>query len=298
MQNSNTIKNYVRLLRPGQYLKNSFIFLPLFFSAKMGHIELLTKNFISFIAFCLIASAVYILNDLRDVEDDKKHPVKRFRPLASGHILPGQAVKVMASLLIAGFSLSVYISSLLNSYLLLLILCFYLLLNILYTVKLKHVAILDVTIIAIGFILRLFTGSITSGVPLSMWIILITFLLALFLALAKRRDDILISQENSQNIRKSIDGYNLEFINAAMVVMASLTVMSYIMYTISPDVVARVRSDRLYLTTGFVVVGLMRYMQVTFVEQTSGAPTKVLGRDRFLQLVILGWIISFIFILY
>lgn len=298
MQNSNIIKNYIRLLRPGQYIKNLFIFLPLFFSAKMGHCDLLAKNLASFIAFCLIASAVYILNDLGDVDDDKRHPVKRFRPLASGHILPGQAIKVMASLLIAGFALSTYISSLLNSYLLLLILSFYLLLNILYTVKLKHVAILDVTVIAIGFILRLFTGSITSGIPLSMWIILITFLLALFLSLAKRRDDVLIFQENAQKTRKNIDGYNLEFINAAMVVMASLTVMSYIMYTISSDVIARIKSDRLYLTTGFVVVGIMRYMQVTFVEQNSGSPTKVLGRDRFLQLVILGWIISFIFILY
>lgn len=264
----------------------------------MGHPELLTKNLISFIAFCLIASAVYILNDLIDVDEDKKHPVKKARPLASGHVLPGQAVKVMALLLMAGFALSVYISSILNSYSLLFILGFYLLLNILYTVKLKHVAILDITVIAIGFIIRLFTGSVTSGVPLSMWIILITFLLALFLALAKRRDDVLLFQETAQKLRKNIGGYNLEFINAAMVLMASVTVMAYIMYTISSEVIARVNSDRLYLTTGFVVVGIMRYMQVTFVAQASGSPTRVLGRDRFLQLVILGWIISFIFILY
>jgi 4-hydroxybenzoate polyprenyltransferase len=173
------------------------------------------------------------------------------------------------------------------------VLLIYFLLNIAYTLKLKHIAILDIFIIASGFVLRLFAGSSVTEIPLSMWIILMTFLLALFLALAKRRDDVLLSLEG-QETRKNIDGYNLEFVNASMVLMAGVVIVSYLMYTISPEVEGRLGTEHLYLTSFFVILGIFRYMQITFVEEDSGSPTKVVIRDKFLKLTILFWLISFI----
>jgi 4-hydroxybenzoate polyprenyltransferase len=166
--------------------------------------------------------------------------------------------------------------------------------NLLYSFGLKHIPILDINIIAIGFVLRLLMGSAAGGdaLPLSMWIVLITFLLALFLALAKRRDDVLLAEEGKK-VRKSIDGYNLEFINGAMMIMASVTIVFYISYTITEGV-TRFQTDKLYFTVFFVILGIMRYMQITFVEKKSGSPTKILLRDIFLQITILGWLVSFV----
>jgi hypothetical protein len=137
-----------------------------------------------------------------------------------------------------------------------------------------------------------FAGAVLIAVTPTMWIVLVTFLLALFLALAKRRDDCLLAQGGLKT-RKNIDGYNLELVNAAMVLMAAVTLVSYIMYTVSPEVVVRFGSDYLYLTALFVIVGILRYMQITFVEENSGSPTKLLLKDRFLQLTLVGWVMSF-----
>ena len=174
-------------MRPSQYFKNLFIFAPLFFGLKITNIELLLSAFVAFLSFSLIASAVYIFNDYHDVEEDKLHPTKKNRPLASGSISKKAALLLMLMLLLVGLC----IFSLLGRQMLYIVFV-YLVINIAYTIKLKHVAIIDVFIIAIGFVLRLFIGSAVTNVELSMWIILMTFLLALFLALAKRRDDVLI----------------------------------------------------------------------------------------------------------
>ena len=146
--------------------------------------------------------------------------------------------------------------------------------------------------------IRIFVGSQAGNIRPSMWIIIMTFLLAIFIALAKRRDDVLIYLESGNKARKVIDGYNLEFLNTTMVIMASVVIVSYIMYTISPDVVGRMHSDKLYLTVVFVILGLLRYMQITIVEKKSGSPTEILLKDRFLQISVLGWIITFILLIY
>ena len=178
------------------------------------------------------------------------------------------------------------------------VLVFYVTLNLAYTVRLKHVAVLDVAIIALGFVLRLFVGSFVTGVPLSMWIVVMTFLLALFLALAKRRDDVLIYLETGQKMRKVVDGYNLKFLDSAMVMMASVVIVSYTLYTISVDVISRLHSEYLYLTVIFVILGIMRYMQIAFVEEDSGSPTRVMLKDRFLLIVVIGWLATFFWIIY
>ena len=281
------MKDIITLLRPHQYVKNLFIFAPLVFAFNFNETTLLNAT-IAFVLFSVLASAVYILNDYLDIEEDKKHPTKKNRPLASGAILPSTA-----NLLFLALSSLVFLVAFNINVELFTVLLGYFLLNVFYSLKLKHIAIVDIFIIATGFVLRLFAGSLATGTPLSMWIIIITFLLAIFLALAKRRDDVLLSLAGKET-RKNIDGYNLEFVNAAMVLMAGVVIVSYLQYTVSAEVIARIGSDKLFLTTFFVILAIFRYMQVTFVEENSGSPTKVVLKDRFIQVSILLWLISFI----
>lgn len=280
-------------MRPHQYIKNLFVFIPLFFALKMTDASLLLNTFIAFIAFSLTASAIYTINDYHDIEEDREHPKKKSRPLASGAISKSQAIVIMSVLFMSSFTLMTSLSLNASG-----ILAIYVLLNIAYSFYLKHVAILDVVIIAIGFVLRLFVGSAVANIPLSMWIVIMTFLLALFMALAKRRDDVLIYLDTGKKTRKVIDGYNLQFLDTAMAVMASVVIVAYTIYTTSPEVVARVQSEYLYLTALFVILGIMRYLQIAFVLKDSGSPTKIVLKDRFMQLTLLGWIVSFAWILY
>lgn len=287
------VQNILVLIRPHQYIKNFFIFLPLFFALKITNTELLVNACIAFVAFSLSASGLYILNDYHDIEEDRRHPKKKYRPLASVAISGKSALTVMGLLFLSGgtlmTSLSVQAAGILGAYILM---------NIAYSFYLKHIAILDVTIIATGFVLRLFVGSAVTAVPLSMWIIVMTFLLALFMALAKRRDDVLIFLDTGEKMRKSIDGYNLEFLDGAMMIMASVVIVAYILYTTSTEIIQRLQTDRLYLTALFVILGIMRYLQIAFVRKKSGSPTQIVLKDTFMQLTILGWLVAFASILY
>ena len=279
-----------KLLRVHQYIKNLFIFMPLLFSFSFADAQNNINTLVAFVLFSVLASSIYIFNDLMDINEDRAHPKKKYRPLASGAVTPKTAKMLILLLSLSSLSIASVFSIELFA-----VLIVYFILNISYSLKLKHISILDIFIIATGFVLRLFAGSAVTGIELSMWIILMTFLLAIFLALAKRRDDVLLSLEG-QETRKNIDGYNLEFVNASMVLMAGVVIVSYIQYTISPDVINRLGTHYLYLTSFFVILGVLRYMQITFVEQNSGSPTKVLIRDRFLKLTIVFWLLSFIMI--
>ena len=286
--------DYLKLLRIHHYVKNGFIFLPLFFAGEFMFMDSLFLNLRAFIVFSLIASSVYIFNDIKDLQEDREHPTKRLRPLASGVISKSAAYITMALLVILGLGLSTYWFHF--DFLALII--FYLTINIVYSTKLKHVPIVDIAIIAVGFVIRLFVGSVTATVPITVWIITMTFLLALFLGFAKRRDDVLIYIRDDKKTRKNIDGYNLEFVNAGMVIVAGAMIVSYIMYTISPQTISKFGTDKLYLTTIFVILGTLRYLQISFVEEMSGSPTKILLKDGFLQTTIFLWLLSFTVILY
>jgi len=245
------------------------------------------KVFEGVLIFSLCASAVYVFNDIHDLNEDRQHPEKSKRPIASGEI----SISTAFILAIIIYSISLGLAWWLNKGFFS-VLIVYTILNVLYTLKLKHISILDIVIIAIGFILRLYAGAALIDVAVSMWIVLVTFLLALFLILAKRRDEYL-HYVNGKIVRKNIDGYNLELLNAGMVLLAAVTLVAYIMYTVSPDVIARMGNDKLYFTTGFVIVGILRYMQLTFVYGNSGSPTKLLLKDVFLQVDIVLWLLSF-----
>ena len=288
------LKDYISLLRPHQYIKNLFLFLPAFFALQIKDPEIILRTTQAFFAFCCMASAVYILNDYKDREADREHPIKKLRPLASGKIATPQALGLMSLLVLLGFLLSIslgkYVFYLLTAYVFI---------NVLYSFKLKHIPIVDIFIIALGFVIRIGVGAYAAPTPIpySKWIIIMTFLGAIFLGLAKRRDDVLLAAKG-QKVRKSIDGYNLEFINGAMMIMASVLIVSYISYTIAPEIQQNFNSEFLYLTVAFVILGVMRYLQISFVEKKSGNPSKILLTDTFLQLTILAWLVTFVILIY
>ena len=267
--------------------------LPLFFAGKLFEYTLYMPLAIGFLCYSLAASSVYIFNDWLDIEEDKIHPKKSKRPLASGRIKKESALFLMALLQIVALPLAFFTDP--QFFYLLLT---YLGINFLYSVKLKQIPVLDLSIIAIGFILRVQAGGLITDIILSKWLLIITFLLAFFLGLAKRRDDVLLYNREGKQIRKSIQGYNLEFINLSMVLMAGVIMVAYIMYTTSHEIESRLGSTNVYLTSFFVLLGLLRYLQISIVELNSGSPTAILLKDRFIQLTILGWITCFYLILY
>jgi len=288
------IKDHIALMRPKQYLKNCFVFAPLFFAMPIDHPELLIRSLLAFLVFSITASAVYILNDYGDIETDRLHPKKKFRPLAAGKVSGISALFLSAGLLLTSVAICL---AFLNTQVLALILL-YLVINVIYTLKLKHISLIDIFIISTGFVIRLFVGSYASGLDLSYSIILMTFLLSLFLAFAKRRDDVLILMETGHKMRKNISGYNLEFIDSAMSMVSSIILVAYIMYTISPEIIAKHHTDKLYLTSVFVILGILRYKQITLINKNSGVPTEILMKDKFIQLSIAFWITSFLLIKY
>ena len=286
------MKDYLQLMRPHQYIKNLALFLPAFFALRITDPILLGKTILAAVAFSLAASSVYILNDYRDREDDRLHPVKKNRPLAAGTVSVQNAWILMGVLLLS----SLTVLGIMNQTAFFLLVA-YLSLNVAYSFGLKHIPIIDIFIIAIGFVIRIAVGAEVGDIPLSMWIILITFLLALFIALAKRRDDVILAAEGKK-VRKSIDGYNLEFINGAMMMIGAVMMVAYISYTISPEIQNKFNNQSLYLTAFFVLLGVLRYLQITFVEQKSGHPARILLSDIFLQLTVLAWLATFGVLLY
>lgn len=280
------MREYFRILRTQHYIKNFFIFAPLFFSFNFEKDSLIATS-LTFFLFSILASSIYIINDIFDIEEDRKHPLKKNRPLANGSISISSAIVLSALLSLISLALAFFINLAVFK-----ILFIYFILNILYSLKLKHISIVDIFIIAIGFVLRLFAGANSMKLYLSPWIIIMTFLLALFLAIAKRRDDVSLSLQG-KDTRKNISGYNYEFVNAIMVFMSGVIVVSYILYTLSEEVTLRLGTKFLFLTTFFVILGIFRYMQITFVEQKSGNPIGVVFKDRFLQRTILFWLLSF-----
>ncbi len=281
------------LMRPHQYVKNATILLPLFFSMEFLDIKLLVKSLMAVVAFSLSSSAIYILNDYFDIESDRLHPEKKNRPLAAGTVSLRIGFLLMLFLIVCGCGLMILISPEAS-----IILGIYIILNIAYNVKLKHMAIVDMVVISTGFLLRLIVGSTVGSIPLSKWIVLMTFLLALFLAIGKRRSDVIIFEETGTKMRNVIGGYNLRFLDGAMMIMASVIIVAYILYTTSQEVIQRIHNDYIYLTTIWVILGLLRYLQIAFVDNNSGDPTQVALKDTFLHITILLWIGSFVWLLY
>lgn len=267
--------------------------MPVFFAGAFDNTSLLWDTLAAFVAFSLSASAIYILNDYMDIGDDRKHPTKCDRPLASGAVTVRTALALATGLLVSGVGLMALLSIPALA-----VLGLYVALNVGYSIWLKHFAIIDISIISLGFVLRLLVGSLVSGIPLSSWIVIMTFLLALFIALAKRRDDLILYLDTGKKARPVIDGYNLQMIDSAMAIMASVVIVSFLLYTTSSEVTERLQSEYVYLTTIFVIIGIMRYLQLTFVYKRTGSPTRIVMQDNLMRATVLAWLVAFGWIIY
>jgi decaprenyl-phosphate phosphoribosyltransferase len=245
------------LARPSQWVKNLFLFIPIFFAGELQNVQKVTDVALAFIAFCCIASAIYTINDLKDIESDKQHPEKCKRPLAAGLVSRPEAIVTFFFLLLGGG----FCVWLVGNHLFSMVLLFYFLMNIGYSLGLKRVPILEILIVASGFVLRVIGGGFVAEVEVSQWMVIMVFLLAIFLALAKRRDDFFVITDSGKAIRKSIEHYNLEYINSLLNMISGVIIVAYLMYVISPDVMSRFHSKYLYITTVFVIAGMMRYLQ-------------------------------------
>lgn len=290
------MKNLIRLIRPHQWVKNLVVLLPVFFGGALLHIESVYAGLVTALCFSFAASSIYCLNDIVDVEDDRQHPVKCHRPMASSAISIPQGYTLMFLM---------FVLSMLSTFLLCqsqletaCVILFYWLLNIAYCLKLKQYAIIDVCVVSFGFVLRILAGGYATSIHLSKWIVLMTFLLMLFLSFAKRRDDVVRMNETGHAPRQNTIRYNLTFINQAITITSSVTLVCYIMYTVSPETIQNFHTDYLYLTSVFVLVGLLRYIQIAVVDKRSGDPTKVMLHDRFMQFVVLAFGLAFLFIIY
>ena len=259
------MKKYLKLLRVEQWVKNVFVFLPIFFSGHFISPDFLVKSIFAFIIFSLTTSSVYILNDYLDIEADRKHPEKCKRPLASGEISKHEARIIFGGLIGICLILIIlgqeYFNKNLSKFIF--IIGGYFVLNIAYTLKLKHIAIIDITIIAIGFVLRVFAGGYSTGLMISQWAILLTFILALVLAIGKRRGELINSQITGKT-RKALDGYNIQFADIALAISCSLAIIFYIMFTLSPEVQNRF-NEKVFYTSFFVGFSFLRYLQQTLV---------------------------------
>lgn len=292
------MKKYLKLLRVEQWVKNLFVFVPLFFSGNIKNVDLLSKSIFAFIIFSLAASVVYILNDYNDIEADRQHPEKRRRPLASGAISKPQAIIILIGIMILDVVLVFLAQSYFHEHLwkFAVIIGFYFVMNLAYTFKLKHVPIIDIFIIATGFVLRVLAGGYITGINISQWAILLTFVLALVLAIGKRRGE-LINAQVSGKTRKALDGYNVQFADIALSISVTLAILCYLMFTLSPEVQARFH-ERVFYTVIFVVFAFLRYLQQTLVYNRTESPTKIVYRDRYIQVTLILWVAAFLIQIY
>ena len=284
---------YLKLIRANNWIKNLFILLPLFFSGELFNLTKLSNTILVVIGFSLVTSFVYIINDIFDINFDKNHQEKRFRPIASGRISIKKSVVIGSLLLFIGFSVLLLCSW--NAFLISII---YVGLNLLYSAKLKHVSVIDFVIVAVGFVLRILIGGEVGDVELTQWMTIMVFLLCLFIAITKRRHDVYQYEFNEQVNRKVVTKYTVEFMDKLLSINSSTLLVAYLLFITSEDVLTRYPSKYLMLTFLFVLIGVFRYNQITSVDNKGSSPLKILFEDIFLQITLFLWLVTFFFIIY
>ena len=286
----------LHLLRAHQYLKNAFIFIPVFFAGKMTDFSLTGKLIILFASFCCISSVVYIVNDICDVNEDRRHPTKKSRPIASGAVTIKAAFLTALILLVVGFTLPFFAGSTKA----LICLALYLALNLFYSIYAKHRAIIDVVCLALGFVIRVVAGALVAEVAISQWLVLMIFILCVFLALGKRWHDFnLESSPNSDGtVRKSIKEYSRDFLLVLMTFFATMNTICYVIYSILARDNVVGHGEFFYTTSLWVIIGNMRYLQIIFVHNASYSPTQTLFYDPMIRFVVLLWAMHVALFLY
>jgi 4-hydroxybenzoate polyprenyltransferase len=282
-----------QLLRPTQWSKNTVLFAALIFSKHLFVASDVAIVVAAFLCFCCVASGAYVMNDIRDCERDRQHPLKSRRPLPSGRVSRAAAIAValplMATGLAGAFALGVGFGVLT---------AVYLALQAAYTFAFKDMVILDVMSIATGFVLRAVAGGVVIAVPVSPWLIICTFLLALFLGFSKRRHEIVLLDDRATEHRASLRDYSPYFLDQMIAVVTASTVVAYAIYTVSPEVREKLGTDRLYLTIPFVLYGIFRYLYLVHQREEGGNPTQLLLTDQPLLADVVLWILTASLLLY
>lgn len=282
-----------RALRVYQWTKNLLVFAALIFGQQLQAPGQAVRSLVAFLAFCAASSAMYLLNDLRDIESDRVHPEKRMRPLASGALSPGAAAGLAAGLLGIAAALAWGLGLAFG-----LMLGLYVVLITCYSLWLKRVAVVDVLAVSIGFVVRAMAGAVALSVSFSNWLVVCTAFLALFLSIGKRRHELHALEHDAANHRVVLNHYTRAYLDSLTLVVAGATLITYTIYTCSPEVVARVGTDKLYLTLPFVIYGLFRYLYLMQKDADVGDPSSTILRDRPLGAAVLLWGLACIVILY
>lgn len=283
------LKAIFQLMRPKQWIKNFFVFAAIIFSGNFFNTKVLYLNLITFALFCVTSSSIYILNDIVDIDKDRCHPEKKKRPLPSGRVSIGTAIILDVIL----FLTVIFFSYRMLNVKILAILGVYMIVNVFYSFKLKNVVIIDVMIITFGFVLRVESGSVATGVLVSPWLFLCTILLALFLALNKRRSEIVTLKDKSGSHRKILDEYSIEMIDKMLIIVTPSILMAYCLYTFSS-----VQSKTMIFTIPFVLYGIFRYEYLIEKKNVGGKPEDVFGKDIPFLINIILWIMSVLGIIY
>ena len=275
----------IRLLRPQQWLKNGFVLVGLLFGHAWRDPAKLEQALWAFIAFCLLASAIYVFNDLIDREQDRCHPKKRHRPLAAGSVTVPAALVLMGACLVGGVTIALTRAGEAPW-----VFFAYVVLNIAYTLGLKHIVVLDVFMIAAGFMLRLLAGTLGLGIAPSQWLLLCGLMLTLFLGFAKRRAELSALAEGSANHRRVLEQYSKALLDQFITIATACTVVSYSLYTVSPETVAMHGSNHLMLTVPFVLYGMLRYLFLLHRRGGGGDPSQELVGDPHMAIAVAGWL--------
>jgi 4-hydroxybenzoate polyprenyltransferase len=261
-------------MRPKQWMKNSLLFVGIFFSRNIFNTQLLIKSIFAFILFCLLSGTIYLINDITDIERDTHHPVKKKRPIASGRLSSRAGILVSAGLCCSVIPLTFFLDFQFG----LVAIC-YLGLNVLYSLVLKHIVILDVIVVTIGFILRAIAGAVVVGVEISSWLLICTTFLALFLVLSKRRNELLLLKNNSIDHRKILTEYSQHLLDQMIGAVTASAMMSYALYTTSQETVAKFGTRNLIFTLPFVLYGVFRYLYLIYQKDYGGSPELIFMKD-------------------
>ena len=280
-------------MRPGQWSKNLLVFAGLIFAGRLFEVPLVLESLQAFAIFCLLSSAIYLINDIADREKDRRHPLKKYRPLASGELKVTVAVIASLILMVAALSWSVVIG-----FSFLLIAACYLLVNLLYNFILKRVVILDVMAVGFGFVLRVYAGTTAIDVTTSYWVVLCTFLLSLFLSFGKRRHELSLLGDQAAAHREVLAQYSPYFLDQMISIVTTSTLVTYMIYTVSEDTVAHVGSRNLIYTTPFVLYGIFRYLFLIHERESGGDPALLLITDKSLGIAVLLWMLAACTVLY
>lgn len=289
------LKALFKLMRPTQWIKNTFVFMPLIFSGRLTHAEDIFGVLGMFIAFCLASSATYVLNDYMDMEQDRAHPLKKTRPFASGVVSPQQGLALMILLLCGVFATAFVLKAPLICSM---ILAAYLVLQVLYSVKLKNIVILDVLSISVGFLLRVFVGAAVVSLTVSSWLVLCTFSVAILLALGKRRHEMVMLNSNAVNHRPVLENYSVSLLDQLLQIVTTSTFIFYCLYSVKGNPETGLRPEWMMFTIPLVTYGIFRYMYLIYHKEEGGSPTALLLTDPPLLACSILWLAACVAILY